>query len=54
MNAERRDRRQRAMPEAPPDLQTQLEAVFHQVWAEERRWRCEERIDQAVRQVRDQ
>jgi len=49
MNAERREPR----PEPPPDLQTQLEGVLHAVWAEEERWRREERIDLAVRLVRD-
>jgi hypothetical protein len=49
MNAERWD----PQPEPPPDLQTQLEGVFHAVWAEEERWRREERIDLAVRLVRD-
>ncbi len=38
---------------APPDLQTQLEDVLHQVWTEERRWRLEERIDRAVRRASD-
>jgi hypothetical protein len=54
MNAERPQRRQRARREPPPDLQTQLEAMLHQVWAEEESWRREERIDLAVRLVRDQ
>jgi hypothetical protein len=49
MNAERPESR----PEPPPDLQTQLEAVLHAVWAEEDRWRREDRIDLAVRLVRD-
>jgi hypothetical protein len=40
-------------PEQPPDLQTQLEAVLHTIWAEEERWRREDRIDLAVRSVRD-
>jgi hypothetical protein len=40
-------------PEPPPDLQTQLEEVLHAVWAEEDRWRREDRIDLAVRLVRD-
>ncbi len=47
------DRRQDAKPEPPPDLHTQLEAVLHQVWVEEERWRQEERIDLAVRLVSD-
>ncbi|HYW27549.1 MAG TPA: hypothetical protein VE953_25480 [Terriglobales bacterium] len=49
MNAERPEPRS----EQPPDLQTQLEAVLHAVWTEEERWRREERIDLAVRLVRD-
>jgi hypothetical protein len=49
MNAEPRDPRS----EPPPDLQTQLEGVLHAIWAEEERWRREERIDLAVRLVRD-
>jgi hypothetical protein len=52
MNAEQPDLQQ-SQPEPPPDLQTQLEAALHQVWVEERRWRSEERIDIAVRLVRD-
>lgn len=40
-------------PDPAPDLQTQLEAVLHEVWAQEERWRREERIDLAVRLVRD-
>ncbi len=44
---------QRSLPEPPPDLHTQLEAVLHQVWIEERRWRRDERIDNAVRLVQD-
>jgi hypothetical protein len=39
--------------EPPPDLQTQLEAVLHAIWIEEDRWRREERIDLAIRLVRD-
>jgi len=49
MNAERTE----SQPEPPPDLQTQLEAMLHAIWAEEDRWRREERIDLAVRLVRD-
>jgi hypothetical protein len=49
MNAERWEPR----PEPPPDLQTQFEEVLHAVWAEEERWRREERIDLALRLVRD-
>jgi hypothetical protein len=52
MNAEQPEE-QGARPQPPPDLQTQLEAVLHQVWTEEDRWRREERIDLAVRLVRD-
>jgi hypothetical protein len=53
MNAEPREAKQRARREPPPDLQTQLEALFHQVWTEEAHWRREARIDLAVRLVRD-
>lgn len=53
MNAEGAARRQGARLEPPPDLQTQLEAVFHQVWVEEELWRQEDRIDQAIRLVQD-
>jgi hypothetical protein len=49
MNAEHTEPRL----EPPPDLQTQLEGVFHAIWAEEERWRREERIDLAVRLVRE-
>ena len=35
------------------DLQTQLEALLHQVWEQEARWRLEERIDLAVRRSQD-
>ncbi len=52
MNANQPGRR-RDQHEPPPDLQTQLEAVLHQVWTEEELWRREERIDLAVRLVRD-
>jgi hypothetical protein len=52
MNAERPQQRHGAEP--PPDLHTQLETVLHHVWAEEERWRREERIDLAVKHVRDQ
>ncbi len=45
--------RRRPPQEAPPDLQTQLEAVLHQVWVEEELWRREARIDLAVRLLRD-
>jgi hypothetical protein len=53
MNAEPRDRPRRPRRQLPPDLPTQLEALFHQVWIEERRWRRDERIDLAVRLIRD-
>lgn len=49
MNAHRHD----AQQEPSPDLYTQLETVLHQVWVEEERWRREDRIDTAVRLVRD-
>jgi hypothetical protein len=52
MNAEQPEPHE-AEPEPPPDLQTQLEALFDQVWIEERRWRQEARIDLAIRLVRD-
>jgi hypothetical protein len=32
-----------------PDLQTQLEDLFHAVWNQEKMWRTEDRIDAAVR-----
>jgi hypothetical protein len=35
------------------DLQTQFEALLHQVWNLEARWRQEERIDLAVRRSQD-
>jgi hypothetical protein len=53
MNAEPIESRPRARREPPPDLYTQLEAMLHQVWIGEERWRREERIDLAVRLVRD-
>ncbi len=49
MNAARPEPRR----EPPPDLQTQLEAMLHEVWIEEERWRRDDRIDLAVRLVRD-
>jgi hypothetical protein len=52
MNAEQTEA-QHPEPEPPADLQTQLEALLDQVWIEEQRWRREERIDRAVRLVRD-
>ena len=45
-------------PETPPtrrrptetvDLQTQFEAILHEVWTREAEWRAEHRIDLAVR-----
>jgi hypothetical protein len=36
-----------------PDLQTQFEALLHQVWSLEAQWRQEERIDLAVRRPHD-
>ena len=35
--------------ETPDDLQTQLEALFHQVWLCEAEWRLDDRIDVALR-----
>jgi hypothetical protein len=32
-----------------PDLQTQLEDLFHAVWNQEKMWRTEDRIDAALR-----
>ena len=32
-----------------PDLQTQLESLFHTVWALEKQWQIEDRIDLAIR-----
>jgi hypothetical protein len=40
------------LPDAP-DLQTQLEALFHTVWTAEAEWRREDRIDMAVRLQRE-
>jgi hypothetical protein len=53
MKAQQPERRPRPSQEPPPDLQTQLEDLLHQVWSDEERWSREERIDQAVRLVRD-
>jgi hypothetical protein len=39
--------------EGPEDLPTQLESILHQVWAQEARWRVEDRIDLAVRSARE-
>ena len=41
----------------PPDkldLQTQFEAILHEVWTREAEWRAEDRIDLAVRLNRDE
>jgi hypothetical protein len=35
------------------DLQTQFEAMLHEVWTREAEWRAEDRIDLAVRLHRD-
>lgn len=35
--------------ENPDDLQTQLEALLHQVWLCEAEWRLDDRIDVALR-----
>jgi hypothetical protein len=53
MNAEPRTRRRRPRRELPPDLPTQLEELLHQVWVEEDRWRREQHIDLALRQLQD-
>lgn len=37
-----------------PDLQSQLEALFHAVWNAERNWRLDDRIDLALGQRRPQ
>ena len=36
------------------DLQTQFEAILHEVWTREAEWRAEDRIDMAVRLHRDE
>ena len=36
------------------DLQTQFEALLHEVWTREAEWRAEDRIDLAVRLHRDE
>lgn len=41
-----------APDQGPADLPTQLEAILHEVWAQEARWRVEDRIDLAVRCTR--
>ena len=40
--------RHRSRHQAPPDLQTQLEDLLHQVWRCEAEWRLDDRI-RAVR-----
>jgi len=35
-----------------PDLQSQLEALFHTVWDAEENWRLDDRIDLALGQPR--
>ncbi len=43
-----------AVPDqGPPDLQTQLEGILHEIWAQEALWRVEDRIDLAVRNWRE-
>lgn len=37
------------LKENPPDLPSQLEELFHQVWDSERRERMNDRIDQEAR-----
>ena len=41
-------------PKPNPDLQTQFEAILHEVWTREAEWRAEDRIDLAVRLHRDE
>jgi len=36
------------------DLQTQFEAILHEIWTREAEWRAEDRIDLAVRLHRDE
>lgn len=36
-----------------PDLHSQLEGLFDAVWEAEENWRFDDRLDQAVRQLRD-
>jgi hypothetical protein len=40
-------------PFGDADLQTQLEALLHEVWTREAGWRAEDRIDLAVRLNRE-
>jgi hypothetical protein len=48
-----RDQRFSLPPVEGPDLDTQLEALLHQVWEEEHAWRDEDRIDLAARLYRE-
>ena len=41
------------LKENPPDLDSQLEELFHQVWDSERRERMNDRIDQEARTDED-
>lgn len=43
----------RSAPFRDADLQTQLEALLHEVWTREADWRAEDRIDLAVRLNRE-
>jgi hypothetical protein len=46
--------REPACASEPPDLQTQLESLLHQVWMSEADWRFDDRIElQVHRQGRD-
>ena len=40
-------------PPETPDLQTQFEALLHEVWTREAQWRAEDRISLAARLLRD-
>jgi len=53
MTADGREQRRTDRRTAPPDLQTQLEALLHEVWTAEARWRLEDRIDLAVRHCQE-
>jgi hypothetical protein len=44
----------RRRPPENIDLQTQFEALLHEVWTREAEWRAEDRIDLAVRLNQDE
>ena len=44
----------RQRPPDKLDLQTQFEAILHEIWTREAEWRAEDRIDLAVRLNRDE